>query len=72
MPKQFWVIGAEYSDLQFTEPLDGTTRLFGPFTSYQDASQTWRERVSLSRHEARTRYTIVSNIGAVAAQQPQP
>ena len=68
MSKQFWVIGAEYSDLQFVHPVDGTTRLFGPYENYQDARELWRARVMMSRHEATTRYTIVSNAAAAAAQ----
>lgn len=61
MSKQFWVIGAEYSDMNFTQPIDGTTRLFGPYATYQDATHMWRARVSMSRHEATTRYSIVTN-----------
>lgn len=66
MPKQFWVIGAEYSDMQFMRPVGGSTRLFGPYESYHDAREQWRARVMMSRHEATTRYTIVSNGGGTA------
>lgn len=61
MHKQFWVIGAEYDDLDFTRPVDSTARVHGPFASFQEARQEWRERATASRHEALTRYTIVSN-----------
>ncbi len=61
MPKQFWVIGAEYRDINFQESIEGTSRVFGPFIEYDQAREIWRERSLASRCEAATRYTIVSN-----------
>lgn len=64
MDRQFWVIGAEYGDFHFVQPLDGTPRVIGPFASYQEASTVWREHSMASRSKALTRYTIVSNVAA--------
>jgi len=64
MHRQFWVIGADYDDTDFTRPVDGTTRVHGPFSSYQEATTVWREQAMESRFKALTRYTIVSNVAA--------
>jgi hypothetical protein len=61
MHRQFWVIGADYGDIDFTRPVDGTTRVHGPFGSYQEATIVWREQATGSRYKALTRYTIVSD-----------
>jgi hypothetical protein len=67
MRRQFWVIGADYGDIDFTRPVDGTTRVHGPFGSYQEASLVWREQAMQSRYKALTRYTIVSDAPAAEA-----
>ncbi|MCC6889789.1 MAG: DUF4170 domain-containing protein [Hyphomicrobiales bacterium] len=67
MHKQFWVIGADYGSIEFTDPVAGSTRVHGPFGSYEEAMVTWRERASESRHRALTRYVIVANAGAPVA-----
>ncbi len=64
MHRQFWVIGADYGDIEFTRPVDGTTRVHGPFGSYQEATIVWREQAMESRYRALTRYTIVSDVAA--------
>lgn len=68
MPRQFWVIGGEYDSVDFHEVVPGTARVFGPFPSYDDAKQVWRERSLASRSQATTRYSIVSNAAAPLAQ----
>ena len=69
MHRQFWVIGADYGDIDFTRPVDGTTRVHGPFGSYQEATIVWREQAMESRYKALTRYTIVSDVAAAAGRQ---
>ena len=64
MHRQFWVIGADYGDIEFTRPVDGTARVHGPFGSYQEATVVWRERAMESRYRALTRYVIVSDVAA--------
>lgn len=69
MHRQFWVIGADYGDIDFTRPVDGTARLHGPFDSYQEATIVWRERAMESRYKALTRYIIVSDVVAAGINQ---
>lgn len=61
MAKQFWVIGGEYQCVEFQEVVPGTARVFGPFESYQEANEVWRERSVASRSSATTRYSIVAS-----------
>ena len=44
MTTQFWVIGGDYSDADFARPVDGTTRVHGPFGSYQEATLSGANR----------------------------
>ncbi len=67
--RQYWVIGAEYGDIDFSRPVDGTTQVHGPFGSYQEATLAWRERATESRHKALTRFTIVSDVAGATAGQ---
>ena len=67
MHRQFWVIGADYGDIDFTRPVDGTAQVHGPFASYQEAAIVWRERAMESRYKALTRYVIVSDALAADA-----
>jgi hypothetical protein len=68
MAKQFWVIGGEYNCVEFQEVVPGTARVFGPFPSYQEANEVWRERSVASRSSATTRYSIVASAPNPARQ----
>ncbi|KAF0231587.1 MAG: hypothetical protein FD175_495 [Beijerinckiaceae bacterium] len=68
MPKQYWVIGGEYQCVEFQEVLPGTARVFGPFPTYDEANQIWRERSLASRSSATTRYSIVASAPNPAKQ----
>ncbi len=68
MPKQYWVIGGEYSDADFQQVEEGTSRVFGPYNSYGDAHEVWRRRSEMSRARAFTRYMIVANAANPARQ----
>jgi len=61
MKKQFWVIGADYRDMQFDEVVDGSSQVLGPYADYREASSAWRERAMATRYRATTRFTIVVN-----------
>ena len=61
MQKQFWVIGADYRDLQFKDVVDGSSHVLGPFTDYREANSAWREQAMATRYRATTRFTIVVN-----------
>ena len=65
MQQQFWVIGAEYSSVACDALIPGTGCLLGPFDSYDDAREVWRERSMESRSQATTRYTIVSSAASM-------
>ncbi len=64
MQQQYWVIGADYRDMQFNEVVDGTSQVHGPFRDYRDAATVWREQAMATRYRATTRYTIVVNAPA--------
>ena len=59
--QQFWVIGADYRDMQFQQVVDGSSQVLGPYTDYREASQAWREQAMATRYKATTRFTIVVN-----------
>lgn len=61
MPNQFFVIGGRYSDLEFTQIIEGTAHVLGPFNEYDEAQQVWRECSRASRSDATARYAIVTN-----------
>ena len=67
MKAQYWVIGGEYEDGDFTRIIDGTSRVYGPFDCHTAATQAWRDRAQASRHQAMTRYTIATSAAASAA-----
>lgn len=66
---QYWVIGGEFEDGDFTRMVEGTSRVIGPFESHAAAAEAWRERAQESRYQAMTRYTIATSAtaGAVAS-----
>jgi hypothetical protein len=62
MNQQFWVIGGTYRDLTFSQLIDGTSRVEGPFQTYEAAQRVWRECTQASRSEACTRFTIAGQV----------
>ena len=64
MLQQYWVIGADYRDMQFNEAVDGTLRVLGPYREYREAASAWREQAMATRYQATTRFTIVVNAPA--------
>ena len=65
---QYWVIGGEYADGDFTRMIEGTSRVLGPYDCHTAATQAWRERAQASRHQAMTRYTIATSAAAGVAR----
>ena len=61
MQPQYWVIGGEYKDQDFTNVIEGTLQVHGPFGNYSQASTVWREQSMAHRYQAMTRYTIATN-----------
>ncbi len=64
---QYWVIGGEYADGNFTRLVEGTSRVIGPFDCQTAATEAWRERAQASRHQAMTRYTIATTAASGGA-----
>jgi hypothetical protein len=61
--KKYWVVGAEYTDTGFNQPIDGTQQLIGPFETYASARATWQERAQATRGFAHVRFTIAQEGG---------
>jgi hypothetical protein len=61
MAKQFFVIGGEYKDADFNEPEDGSQHVLGPYFSYEEAQDVWKQRSEASRSKAYARYQIVAS-----------
>ena len=66
MIQEFWVVGGSYRDASFADLHEGTGELVGPFTSYDDALASWRDRTSKTRSQATVRYSVV----VTAARRP--
>lgn len=64
MQTQYWVIGGEYADHDFTRIVDGTQQVAGPFPDHAEATRVWREQSNASRYRALTRYTIAATSGS--------
>jgi hypothetical protein len=66
--KRFWVIGGRYATIDFETVVDGTERLFGPFSTRGEAEYAWRDVSERHRSECLVRFSIVQeNWGAAAA-----
>ena len=59
MIQEYWVVGGSYRDANFADLQEGTGELIGPFTSYDDALTSWRERTARTRAQATVRYSVV-------------
>lgn len=57
-PDRYWVVGGEYRDTRFTQVRDGTTRIYGPFVSYETARARWRMAAEETRSNACMRFAI--------------
>ncbi|MDH7795362.1 MULTISPECIES: hypothetical protein [unclassified Beijerinckia] len=69
MQEQFWVVGGEFSDLDFRQIIEGTGKTFGPFENYEAAQKVWRDCSLANRFEACARFSIVTS--AIPAQRRQ-
>lgn len=61
MQNQFFIIDGRYSDRDFQTMIVGTGFVKGPFASYEDARQAWRQSIYRSGSDAQSRCTIVKN-----------
>ena len=56
---QYWVIGGEFSSLNFHNLVHGTQQVQGPFPTRTDAEQAWRSLSEENRHKCNVRFTIL-------------
>jgi hypothetical protein len=55
----YWVVGGEYQDTNFDQPVAGTAvRRFGPFDTHADARAKWQELAWSTVDNAHARYRI--------------
>ena len=59
MVQEYWVVGGSYRDANFAALREGSGELFGPFVSYDDALDSWRERTARTCAQATVRYSVV-------------
>jgi hypothetical protein len=60
---RFWVIGAEYTCLDFVRLIEGTEKVAGPFFHRSAAEAVWRRLSEEDRCRAQVRYAIVAESG---------
>lgn len=58
--ERFWVIGGEYSCLDFTTLKSGTPQVLGPYATREDAKAAWRRIADATRSCATARYAIAT------------
>lgn len=61
---RFWVIGGEYTCLDFDCLIEGTEKVAGPFFHRSAAEAVWRRFSEEDRCRAQVRYAIVAEGGA--------
>ncbi len=55
---RFWVVGGEYHSLEFSEIVEGTQCLIGPFEQRDAAERSWRDISEQNRARCNVRFTI--------------
>jgi hypothetical protein len=59
--ERFWVVGGDYTCMEFKSLRDGTSTLIGPFDDRDDAKAEWKRLSEQNRSKATARYTIASD-----------
>ena len=55
---QFYVIGGEFSSLNFHSFVNGTSLIYGPYSNRSDAETQWKKVSEEYRHKANYRFVI--------------
>ncbi|HYI88490.1 MAG TPA: hypothetical protein VEY05_01160 [Beijerinckiaceae bacterium] len=63
---RFWVIGGEYTCLEFEQLVEGSEKVAGPFFHKSAAEAVWRRLSEADRSRAQVRYAIVTERGHAA------
>ena len=58
--ERFWVVGGEYSCLQFKTLKNGAPEVLGPYESREEAKAAWRRISEETRALATARYAIAT------------
>jgi hypothetical protein len=58
--ERFWVIGGEYSAMDFKRLKDGAQQLLGPFEDRAEAAAAWRRVSDENRSRATARFSIAA------------
>jgi hypothetical protein len=64
--QRYWVVGGNYSCLEFKALEDGTQIVLGPFDREEEAKSEWKRISFANKSRATTRYTIVAEGAAPA------
>jgi hypothetical protein len=60
MQGRYWVVGGEYSDPAFTQPVPGSAEeRLGPFETYKEAYDAWQSRAWATVDNCARRYRII-------------
>ncbi len=55
---QYWVVGGEFSDTGFTDLVNGSGEIMGPYIDRAEAERAWSEVATETRSSCCTRYSI--------------
>jgi len=62
MSTKYWIVGGEYTDTAFSELVNGTEQVKGPYVDHDTAVQAWRRLTSETRHQCLSRFTVAEEI----------
>ena len=58
--ERFWVVGGDYTCMQFKSLRDGASTIVGPFEDRDAAKAEWKKLAEKNRSKATARYTIAA------------
>jgi hypothetical protein len=54
----YWIIGGEYTDTNFSKMVEETRQVHGPFNRYEDALSLWHRLADKTRSICNARFVI--------------
>ena len=57
--KEFWVVGGEFTSMNFHKIKPNTSEVYGPFATRHDAETKWKALTETTRHLAKTAFRIL-------------
>lgn len=57
--KEYWVVGGEFTSMNFHQIKPDTKEVYGPFKTRADAEAKWKSLTEGTRHLARTAFRIL-------------